>query len=156
MRSRFGDRLGEKRSGARVMIEQRPHFGAHDGIVRRRLVEPAHDIRRLVLERCFEQIARAALLLGSHDGRVGSWRVGRVAHWLSSRNSQARASDQRRLSVAGDMPIDVGGFFDAHAGEVAQLDDLRLLGVDLFELVDGFIERRQHRLGIGGERRASR
>ena len=64
MRSGFGDGLGEERSGARVVIEQRSHFGAHDGIVRRGLFEPAQHIGRLVLERVLEQISRAASLFG--------------------------------------------------------------------------------------------
>ena len=46
----------------------------------------------------------------------------------------------------------VGRLFDAHAGKVAKLHDFRLLRIELLELVDCFVERGEHRFGIGGKR----
>jgi hypothetical protein len=53
--------------------------------------DPRGDARRIVVDRRLEEIADPASLLGRHPP-------------LISRNSQARASAQRRLSVAGDIP----------------------------------------------------
>ena len=93
MRNGFGDRLRQKRAGARMMVEQRPNLRAHDRVVGRRCLEPLRHVDRLVLECGLEQIARARRCCSGSS------------HWLSSRNSHARASAHRRFNVAGDMPI---------------------------------------------------
>jgi hypothetical protein len=85
------DRLREKGAGARMMIEKRQHLGAHCRIIRRFLRDPRGHARRIVVDRRLEQIADPASLLRRHPP-------------LISRNSQARASAQRRFNVAGDMP----------------------------------------------------
>src|SRR2546425_3785224 len=45
----------------------------------------------------------------------------------------------------------IGRFLDAEACEVSQLDDARLLGVDLLQPLQRFVERRQHGLLIAGD-----
>src|SRR5437773_5976288 len=78
-----------------MVREERQHFVAHDRIVGRLARDPALDAGvRVAIERRLEQIAHAAMLVGRHDTSP-----------LSSRNNHARAIAQRRLSVAGDMPI---------------------------------------------------
>ena len=67
----------------------------------------------------------------------------------SSRRSQARAMAHSRFTDASEMPTTLGGFFEREAAEVAQLDDLALRRVYLFEPqqrgVDGH-RRPRHRL----------
>src|ERR1700704_251606 len=45
----------------------------------------------------------------------------------------------------------IGRFLDAEACEVSQLDDARLLGVELLQPLQRFVERRQHGLLIAGD-----
>jgi hypothetical protein len=66
---------------------------------------------------------------------------------------QPRARERpAALQCRGGHAHHVGGLFDAHAGEIAELDDLRLLGIDFLEPAHRLVERRQHRLGIGRQR----
>ena len=83
--------MREKRAGAGVMFEQREHLGAHLGIVGGLAADPWDDGRWIVIDGSLEQIADAARLFRRHA-------------WLNSRNNHARASAQRRFSVAGDIP----------------------------------------------------
>ena len=117
-----------------MVIEQRADVGADVG-VRGLRGEPGRPLGRIAIERRLEQIADACLLFGRHRG-----------DGLSSRKSHARASDQRRLSVAGRHAERVGRFVDAVAGEVAQLDDARLLRIQALEPLERFVERGQHRV----------
>ena len=88
------DGVREKRAGAGMMIEQGDDLVADYRIVGRFARDPRRDAGRIAIDRRFEQIADAALLISRHEP---------VAP-LSSRNSHARARANRRLSVAGDMP----------------------------------------------------
>src|SRR5262249_37596000 len=45
-----------------------------------------------------------------------------------------------------------GGVLDAEAGEKPELDDPRLLGIDLLEAVQRVVERWKDRFGVGGDR----
>ena len=66
LRNGFGHRLREKRPCARMMVEQRPNLRAHQRVIGDRLVEPAMDVRGLVLDGRLEQIPRAASLFRRH------------------------------------------------------------------------------------------
>src|SRR5439155_15100842 len=89
------DRLHEKPAGAGVVVEQRQDLVAHRRIVRGGLLDPAMQVGFIfTVEGGLEEVANPPLLLARHA--VGS---------LNSRCSQARARDQRRFSVADDMPI---------------------------------------------------
>ena len=86
-------RLGQERAGPRVVAHQRDDLFAHRRIVRRSIGEPAAQVGRRLLDRLLEELADLLPPLAGH-----------AASPPSSRNSQARASAQRRFSVAGDMP----------------------------------------------------
>ena len=74
-----------------MVLDQRQHLRAHRRIVLRFLRDPPGDAGRIMIHGRLEQVADAPPLLGRHVP-------------LISRNSQARASAQRRFNVAGDMP----------------------------------------------------
>src|SRR5262249_6101661 len=82
--------LIQKGAGTRVMSEERLDLGADFRIVGFTL-EPQPEILWLRVDSRFEQLAHPLPLCRSHRPP------------LNSRKSQARASAQRRLSVAGDI-----------------------------------------------------
>src|SRR5262249_32451462 len=84
--------LIQKRAGARVMVQQRLDFGAHLQVVAFSL-KPSTKVGGLDIDRRLEQLADSLPLSARHR-----------APPLNSRNSHARASAQRRLSVAGEIP----------------------------------------------------
>ena len=89
----FHNRVRQKGAGARVMLDERQHFVADDGIVRRFARDPAPGAGgRIAIQSRLEQIAHSSSLVRRHAGP------------LRSRKSQARASAQRRFTVAGEMP----------------------------------------------------
>ena len=71
----------------------------------------------------------------------------------SSRASQARASAQCRLTVAGETPIGLGGFLDRQPAEEAELDDAGLAGVELGEPGQRGVERDHVERSFGSRRR---
>jgi hypothetical protein len=66
VRCSFCNRLSEKRSCARVVLEKRADFSADHRIIWRGLFEPPHEVRRLMLECRLEQVAGAPMLFWSH------------------------------------------------------------------------------------------
>ncbi len=88
------NRLAEELAGARMVIEQRSDFGADIRIVGGLARQPCVEIGGLLFERPLEEIAHALPVAAHHRARRS----------LSSRKSQARASAQRRFTVAGERP----------------------------------------------------
>ena len=77
-----------------MVIDERTDFVADIGAVAGLARQPRLEIGGLLFEHPFEQIAHALPVRWHHPGPAP----------LSSRNSQARASAQRRFTVAGDRP----------------------------------------------------
>src|SRR5204863_215970 len=76
---------------AGVVIQQRDDLVANRGIVGRLPGHPRRTLACIVIEGRLEDLADTLMLFGRHGAAA------------SSRNSHARASVQRRLSVAGEM-----------------------------------------------------
>ncbi len=126
------------------MLDERQHLRAHRRIV---LALRARPTRR----RCPDRDPRAASNRSRTRRRCSG--VTRSAHLAKQPGAGQRPAPLQRRGRHAER---IGGVFDAEPGEVAQLDDARLLRIDLFEPRQRIVQRRQHQRRVRTRPRARR